>query len=70
MILAEMKTTAENHIGKKVTAAVISVPSFYSHLQRQQIKSAAEIAGLKILRIISEPTAAILAYGLDRKPSK
>jgi len=67
MILQKMKQTAEDHIGQKVTEAVITVPAYFNDAQRQATKEAGEIAGLNVRRIINEPTAAALAYGLDKK---
>ena len=67
MILQKMKKTAEDYLGSDVTEAVITVPAYFSDAQRQATKEAGEIAGLKVLRIINEPTAAALAYGLDKK---
>jgi len=66
-ILAKMKQTAEDHLGEKVTQAVITVPAYFNDSQRQATKDAGKIAGLEVLRIINEPTAASLAYGLDKK---
>ena len=66
-ILQKMKLTAENYLGEKVTEAVITVPAYFNDTQRQATKDAGKIAGLDILRIINEPTAAALAYGLDKK---
>ena len=66
-ILQKMKETAENHLGNKVTQAVITVPAYFNDSQRQATKDAGKIAGLEVLRIINEPTAAALAYGLDKK---
>jgi molecular chaperone DnaK len=66
-ILQKMKETAENYLGEKVTQAVITVPAYFNDAQRQATKDAGKIAGLEVLRIINEPTAAALAYGLDRK---
>tara|TARA_Y100000590_G_scaffold94417_1_gene106978 strand:- start:1455 stop:3383 length:1929 start_codon:yes stop_codon:yes gene_type:complete len=66
-ILQKMKETAENHLGDKVTQAVITVPAYFNDSQRQATKDAGKIAGLEVLRIINEPTAAALAYGLDKK---
>ena len=66
-ILQKMKETAESHIGDKVTQAVITVPAYFNDSQRQATKDAGKIAGLEVLRIINEPTAAALAYGLDKK---
>ena len=62
-----MKETAEAHLGEKVTQAVITVPAYFNDAQRQATKDAGKIAGLEVLRIINEPTAAALAYGLDKK---
>jgi len=67
MILTKIKTDAENYLGGKVTQAVITVPAYFDDSQRQATKQAGEIAGLEVLRIINEPTAAALAYGLDKK---
>jgi molecular chaperone DnaK len=67
MILQKMKTDAEAYLGDKVTEAVITVPAYFSDSQRQATKDAGKIAGLEVLRIINEPTAASLAYGLDKK---
>ena len=67
MILAKMKQTAEDYLGEKVTDAVITVPAYFNDSQRQATKDAGRIAGLNVLRIINEPTAASLAYGLDKK---
>ena len=67
MILQKMKQTAEDHLGDKVTEAVITVPAYFNDAQRQATKEAGEIAGLHVKRIINEPTAAALAYGLDKK---
>jgi molecular chaperone DnaK len=69
-ILQKMKETAENFLGEKVTQAVITVPAYFNDAQRQATKDAGKIAGLEVLRIINEPTAAALAYGLDKKGSK
>ena len=66
-ILQKMKETAENYLGEKVTQAVITVPAYFNDSQRQATKDAGKIAGLEVLRIINEPTAAALAYGLDKK---
>src|SRR5438045_1744440 len=66
-ILQKMKQTAEDHLGEKVTEAVVTVPAYFNDSQRQATKDAGEIAGLEVLRIINEPTAASLAYGLDKK---
>jgi molecular chaperone DnaK len=67
MILQKMKQTAEDYLGEKVTDAVITVPAYFDDSQRQATKDAGKIAGLNVLRIINEPTAASLAYGLDKK---
>jgi molecular chaperone DnaK len=67
MILQKMKQTAEDYLGQKVTEAVITVPAYFNDAQRQATKEAGEIAGLNVKRIINEPTAAALAYGLDKK---
>jgi molecular chaperone DnaK len=67
MILTKMKQTAEDYLGEKVTEAVITVPAYFNDSQRQATKDAGRIAGLEVLRIINEPTAASLAYGLDKK---
>ncbi len=69
MVLQKMKKTAEDYLGQEVTEAVITVPAYFSDSQRQATKEAGEIAGLKVRRIINEPTAAALAYGLDKKSS-
>ena len=67
MILQKMKQTAEDYLGEKVTEAVITIPAYFNDSQRQATKDAGEIAGLEVKRIINEPTAASLAYGLDKK---
>ncbi len=67
MTLQKMKKTAEDYLGSTVTEAVITVPAYFNDAQRQATKEAGEIAGLKVMRIINEPTAAALAYGLDKK---
>ncbi len=67
IILQKMKKTAEDYLGTEVTEAVITVPAYFNDAQRQATKEAGEIAGLKVKRIINEPTAAALAYGLDKK---
>jgi molecular chaperone DnaK len=67
MVLQKMKKTAEDYLGHEVTEAVITVPAYFNDAQRQATKEAGEIAGLKVKRIINEPTAAALAYGLDKK---
>ncbi|MFN8775635.1 MAG: molecular chaperone DnaK [Flavobacteriales bacterium] len=69
MVLQKMKKTAEDYLGHEVTEAVITVPAYFNDSQRQATKEAGEIAGLKVKRIINEPTAAALAYGLDKKSS-
>jgi L1 cell adhesion molecule like protein len=66
MVLSKMKETAEEYIGKKVDSAVITVPAYFNDAQRQSTKDAGAIAGLNVLRIINEPTAAAIAYGLDK----
>jgi molecular chaperone DnaK len=68
-VLQKMKETAERHLGQKVEKAVITVPAYFNDAQRQATKDAGRIAGLEVLRIINEPTAAALAYGLDKKKS-
>ena len=67
MVLQKMKKTAEDYLGYEVTSAVITVPAYFNDAQRQATKEAGEIAGLKVERIVNEPTAAALAYGLDKK---
>ena len=67
MVLQKLKADAENYLGQKVTQAVITVPAYFSDAQRQATKDAGRIAGLEVLRIINEPTAAALAYGLDKE---
>ena len=69
-ILQKMKETAENYLGEEVTQAVITVPAYFNDAQRQATKDSGKIAGLEVLRIINEPTAAALAYGLDKKETK
>jgi molecular chaperone DnaK len=69
-ILTKMKETAESYLGEDVTQAVITVPAYFNDAQRQATKDAGKIAGLEVLRIINEPTAAALAYGLDKKDTK
>ncbi|MBQ0067187.1 MAG: Hsp70 family protein, partial [Phascolarctobacterium sp.] len=66
MILQKLKTDAEEYLGEKVSQAVITVPAYFSDSQRQATKDAGKIAGLEVLRIINEPTAAALAYGIDK----
>ena len=68
-VLQKMKETAEAHLGQPVTQAIITVPAYFNDSQRQATKDAGKIAGLEVLRIINEPTAAALAYGLDKKDS-
>ncbi len=70
MILQKLKQMAEEHLGTTVTDAVITVPAYFNDAQRQATKDAGKIAGLEVLRIINEPTAASLAYGLDKKQTK
>ena len=67
MVLIKMKEIAEAYLGKKVNDAVITVPAYFNDSQRQATKDAGVIAGLEVLRIINEPTAAAIAYGLDKK---
>src|SRR5258705_10965075 len=67
MILQKLKTAAEDYLGEKVTDAVITVPAYFNDAQRQATKDAGRIAGLNVLRIVNEPPAAALAYGLDKK---
>ena len=69
MVLSKMKETAETYLGEKVTKAVITVPAYFNDSQRQATKDAGVIAGLNVLRVINEPTAAAIAYGLDKKSS-
>ena len=70
MILAKLKADAENYLGEKIEEAVITVPAYFDDSQRQSTKNAGEIAGLKVRRIINEPTAAALAYGLNRQKNE
>ena len=70
MILQKMKKTAEDYLGTNVEEAVITVPAYFNDSQRQATKDAGKIAGLEVLRIINEPTAAALAYGLDKKSNE
>lgn len=70
MVLQKMKQTAEDYLGQKVTDAVITVPAYFNDAQRQATKDAGKIAGLNVLRILNEPTAAALAYGLDKKSNE
>jgi molecular chaperone DnaK len=67
MILQKLKQAAEDHLGESVTKAVITVPAYFNDAQRQATKDAGQIAGLEVMRIVNEPTAAALAYGLDKK---
>lgn len=67
MVLTKMKETAEAYLGKKVTHAVVTVPAYFNDAQRQATKDAGTIAGLNVMRIINEPTAAAIAYGLDKR---
>jgi L1 cell adhesion molecule like protein len=67
MVLLKMKETAEAYLGKTVANAVVTVPAYFNDSQRQATKDAGTIAGLNVLRIINEPTAAAIAYGLDKK---
>ena len=67
MVLQKMRQTAEEYLGEKVTDAVITVPAYFNDSQRQATKDAGKISGLNVQRIINEPTAASLAYGLDKK---
>ena len=70
MILQKLKSDAEAYLGEKVTQAVITVPAYFSDSQRQATKDAGRIAGLEVLRIINEPTAAALAYGMDKETNQ
>jgi len=70
MILGKLKADAEAYLGEAVTKAVITVPAYFNDSQRQATKDAGRIAGLEVLRIINEPTAAALAYGLDKKENE
>lgn len=70
MILTKMKETAEAYLGYNVKHAVITVPAYFNDAQRQATKDAGTIAGLNVVRIINEPTAAAIAYGLDKKNDK
>lgn len=70
MILGKMKTISESYLGTNISKAVITVPAYFNDSQRQATKDAGMIAGLEVLRIINEPTAAAIAYGLDRKVMK
>src|SRR5204862_7850437 len=67
MILQKLKTDAEAYLGEQVTEAVITVPAYFNNAQREATKDAGQIAGLNVLRIVNEPTAAALAYGLDKE---
>src|SRR6185369_11245167 len=69
-ILQDLRKTAEDYLGEKVTEAVITVPAYFNDAQRQATKNAGEVAGLKVLRVLPEPTAAALAYGLDKKKNE
>ena len=68
MVLQKLKADAEKYLGETITQAVITVPAYFNDMQRQATKDAGKIAGLEVLRIINEPTAAALAYGLDKGP--
>ena len=70
MVLTKMKETAENYLGNKVKHAVVTVPTYFNDAQRQSTKDAGVVAGLNVLRIINEPTAAAIACGLDKKTEK
>src|SRR5215203_2473047 len=70
MVLQKLKQAAEDYLGEKVTDAVITVPAYFNDAQRQATKDAGQIAGLNVLRIVNEPTAAALAYGLDQKKNE
>ena len=70
LILQKLKQAAEDHLGEKISDAVITVPAYFNDAQRQATKDAGKIAGLNVLRIINEPTAAALAYGLDKKKNE
>jgi len=70
MVLAKLKADAEAYLGEKVTQAVITVPAYFNDSQRQATKDAGKIAGLEVMRIINEPTASALAYGLDKKENE
>src|SRR5438046_3930606 len=69
-ILQDLKKTAEDYLGEKVSEAVITVPAYFNDAQRKATKDAGEIAGLKVMRVLPEPTAAALAYGLDKKKNE
>ena len=66
MVLTKMKSVAEDYLGKQVKYAVVTVPAYFNDAQRQATKDAGTIAGLKVLRVINEPTSAAIAYGLDK----
>ena len=70
MVLRKLKQAAEDYLGQPVTKAVITVPAYFNDAQRQATKDAGKIAGLEVLRIVNEPTAAALAYGLDKKKNE
>lgn len=70
MVLLKMKEIAEQYLGKEVKHAVVTVPAYFNDAQRQATKDAGTIAGLNVVRIINEPTAAAIAYGLDKKDGK
>jgi len=70
MVLVKMKETAEGYLGKQIKNAVVTVPAYFNDAQRQATKDAGTIAGLNVARIINEPTAAAIAYGLDKKGEK
>merc|ERR1711959_835973 len=70
MVLTKMKEVAENYLGKEVKHSVITVPAYFNDAQRQATKDAGTISGMNVLRIINEPTAAAIAYGLDKKAEK
>ena len=70
MVLEKMKSTAETYLKQPVTDAVITIPAYFNHSQRQATKDAGEIAGLNVLRLLTEPTAAAVAYGIDTKKQK
>merc|ERR1711937_155356 len=70
MVLTKMKEAAENYLGKEVKHAVVTVPAYFNDAQRQSTKDAGTISGMNVLRIINEPTAAAIAYGLDKKTEK
>lgn len=67
MVLSKMKEVAESYIGSKIKDAVVTVPAYFNDSQRQATKDAGSIAGLNVMRIINEPTAAAIAYGLDKQ---